>query len=309
MSRTLLSGRTAGIAGRMAGVNRTTRTEDGLAGRTDQSLPFGIPASTGGKLPAREGAPGANASRMDPGNEASYNDNVSPMTLDEIKACLQAAGLPIASESALNGGAGTQLRLHNGAIVNSFQTGNFNVQGKNQEEVKVCLGVQSGTTAGSHQNAVLKPVLSKVFVAYGHDPAARTELEAMLRRWRLEPLILDQLPSAGQTLIEKLERSAAEVRFAVVLATPDDVGYRAGHEDEKAFRARQNVVLELGMMLAMLGRRNVAILMKQQDNMERPSDIQGLLYIPFKDNLQKDAGSLLAKEMVAQGYPISLRDL
>ena len=265
--------------------------------------------SASGKLPAREGAPGANTARTDPSSETLCNDNVPPMILDEIKACLQAAGLQILSESALNGGIGTQLRLHNGAIVNSFQTGNFNVQGKNQDEVKACLGVQPGTTVGSLQNTMLKPVLSKVFVAYGHDTAARTELELMLRRWKLEPLILDQLPSEGQTLIEKLEKYTAEVKFGIVLATPDDVGYRAGHEDEQAFRARQNVVLELGMMLAMLGRRNVAILMKQQDNMERPSDIQGLLYIPFKDNLQKDAGSLLAKEMLAQGYPISLRDL
>ncbi|GHT81117.1 hypothetical protein AGMMS49960_04940 [Betaproteobacteria bacterium] len=234
------------------------------------------------------------------------------MTLDEIKACLQAGGFQIANETALTSGTGTQLRLQNGAIVNSYHTGNFNVQGKNQDVVKACLGVQPAQAAAApapQNGAAAKPMLSKVFVVYGHDAAARTELEAMLRRWRLEPLILDQLPSEGQTIIEKLEKSTAEVKFAVVLATPDDEGYRAGHEDEKAFRARQNVVMELGMMLTLLGRKNVAILMKQQDNMERPSDIQGLLYIPFKDNLQKDAGPLLAKEMAAQGYPISLANL
>lgn len=235
------------------------------------------------------------------------------MTLDEIKACLQAGNFQVTNESALANGTGTQLRLQNGAIVNSYHTGNFNVQGKNQEAVKECLGVpvaQPAAAATAPQNgAAAKPMLSKVFVVYGHDTAARTELEAMLRRWRLEPLILDQLPSEGQTIIEKLEKYTAEVKFAVVLATPDDEGYRAGHEDEKAFRARQNVVMELGMMLTLLGRKNVAILMKQQDNMERPSDIQGLLYIPFKDNLQKDAGPLLAKEMAAQGYPISLANL
>jgi predicted nucleotide-binding protein len=231
------------------------------------------------------------------------------MTLDEIKACLQAGGFQVANESPLGNGTGTQIRLQNGAIVNSYHTGNFNVQGKSQDDVKACLGVQPAQVATAPQAAVAKPVLSKVFVVYGHDAAARTELEAMLRRWRLDPLILDQLPSEGQTIIEKLEKYTAEVKFAVVLATPDDEGHRAGHEDEKAFRARQNVVMELGMMLTLLGRKNVAILMKQQDNMERPSDIQGLLYIPFKDNLQKDAGPLLAKEMAAQGYPISLANL
>ncbi|WP_200893865.1 TIR domain-containing protein [Xanthomonas sp. GPE 39] len=234
------------------------------------------------------------------------------MTLDEIKACLQAGTFQVANETALSNGSGTQLRLQNGAIVNSYHTGNFNVQGKNQQAVKECLGVTvAQKAAATPQNgaAPAKPMLSKVFVVYGHDTVARTELEAMLRRWRLEPLILDQLPSEGQTIIEKLEKYTAEVKFAVVLATPDDEGYRVGHEDEKAFRARQNVVMELGVVLTLLGRKNVAILMKQQENMERPSDIQGLLYIPFKDNLQKDAGPLLAKEMAAQGYPISLANL
>ena len=40
--------------------------------------------------------------------------------------------------------------------------------------------------------------------------------------------------------------------------------------------------------------------------MERPSDIQRLIYIPFKDNLEKDAGLFLAKEMVAAGYKIDV---
>ena len=232
------------------------------------------------------------------------------MTVEQIKDCLQAAGFQITNESALENGYGTQLRLDNGAVVNSYHTGKIVVQGKCQDAVKACLGVPgTPAVAGTPANGAAKPVLSKVFIVYGHDTTARTELEAMLRRWRLEPLILEQLPSEGQTIIEKLEKYASEVKFAVVLATPDDVGYRAGHEDEKAYRARQNVVMELGMMLTLLGRKNVAILMKQQDNMERPSDIQGLLYIPFKDSVQKDAGTLLAKEMAAQGYPISLANL
>ena len=108
--------------------------------------------------------------------------------------------------------------------------------------------------------------------------------------------------------IEKIERYTQDVNFAVVLATPDDIGYRANHEDELAYRARQNVVLELGMMLAKLGRKNVAILMKQQDKMERPSDIQGLIYIPFKDSVT-DGAVLLAKEMSAQGYNIDVKKL
>lgn len=149
----------------------------------------------------------------------------------------------------------------------------------------------------------------KIFVVYGHDEQARTQLDAMLRRWGLEPIILDQLPSKGLTIIEKLEDYTEDVGFGVVLATPDDVGYPKAHEDQKAFRARQNVVMELGMLLVKLGRPRVAILLGSQVAMERPSDIQGLIYIPFKDNLQKEAGPLLAKEMAEQGYVIDVKNL
>ena len=77
----------------------------------------------------------------------------------------------------------------------------------------------------------------------------------MLRRWDLEPILLDQLTSEGDTLIEKLERYMNEAVFAVVLATPDDEGHARGKPEQRQFRARQNVVLELGMMLRGLGRR------------------------------------------------------
>ena len=39
-------------------------------------------------------------------------------------------------------------------------------------------------------------------------------------------------------------------------------------------------ILELGMLLAKIGRSKVAILLSQADKMERPSDIDGLIYIP-----------------------------
>jgi len=149
----------------------------------------------------------------------------------------------------------------------------------------------------------------KVFVAYGHDKSAKTELDAMLRRWGLDPIILDQMPSEGATLIEKLEKYYPKVGFAVILATPDDEAFPKGKPDETKYRARQNVVLELGLLLAHLGRSKVAILLKDQDVMERPSDIHGLIYIPFKTDLAKEAGLILAKEMSAQGFKIDVKSI
>jgi predicted nucleotide-binding protein len=233
------------------------------------------------------------------------------MDIDQAREALLAAGMEFKSEERLANETGTQIRLVNGAIVNVFDNGNLNVQGKNKAEVEKALR-RGGATEKSAVAAVAnvdRPEKHRVFVVYGHDATSRTQLEAMVRRWGLEPLILDQLPTEGQTVIEKLENAVAGADFGIVLATPDDEGFRANHADEKAYRARQNVVLELGMLLAKLGRANVAVLLKTQENMERPSDIQGLIYIPFKDDLAKEAGVSLAKTMVERGYQIDIRKL
>lgn len=227
------------------------------------------------------------------------------MKKEEVLGILQDNGFVLDEEKTIP--YGVQFSFRNGAKVTVYDKGTVTPQGQHIEQVKVLLGLAAPSAAPA-QAATTVAIRKKVFVVYGHDPDSRSQLEAMLRRWEIEPLILDQLPSEGQTIIEKLEKHTSEASFAVVLATPDDVGYRSGHEDEKAFRARQNVVLELGMVLAKLGRRNVAILLKQQDKMERPSDIQGLIYIPFKDSVT-DGAVLLAKEMAAQGYKIDIGKL
>jgi predicted nucleotide-binding protein len=213
------------------------------------------------------------------------------MKLEQAKHALEQAGQVIEEEKRLPNDTGHQLKLESGAKVNVFDKGTFNVQGKNKPEVEAIL---RGTPVPVTTKTGKAPS-KEVFVVYGHDGVARAQLDAMLRRWGLEPLILDQLPSEGQTVIEKLEHYMGKVQFAVVLSTPDDEGHRTNHPDEKKFRARQNVVLELGMLLSELGRAKVAVLMKNPGKMERPSDIQGLIYISFNDDLEKEAGLTLAK--------------
>lgn len=225
------------------------------------------------------------------------------MDVETARSLLTQKGFKIKEESRLGNDTGTQLRLQSGQIVNVFDKGTYSVQGRNTGDVKALLDEASTTNGGAGNGGS-----RKAFVVYGHDSSARNELEAMLRRWNIEPLILDQLPSGGMTIIEKLEQYQDNVAFGVVLATPDDEGHRAGHPAEKAFRARQNVVLELGMLLSRLGRSRVAILIRNPDTMERPSDIQGLIYIPFKDSVNETALSL-AKEMASQGIAIDLGKL
>lgn len=149
----------------------------------------------------------------------------------------------------------------------------------------------TATTAptASVASAPLLPGLSRdVFVVYGHDEPVRDQLELLLRRMGLEPIILARMSGSGDTIIEKLDKYLGEhsnVGFACVLLTPDDQGHKAGEPGEIKYRARQNVILELGMVLARLGRRNTAILHKK--SVELPSDIAGLIYIPFQERVDE----------------------
>ena len=211
------------------------------------------------------------------------------MTYEEVIERIKAsAKLSIISEKEIQ--HGKSITLSNGSIINCFTTGKHNVQGRNQDETKAIL-----ENVSLHGNR-------KIFVVYGHDDIARTQLEALLRRWDLEPIILDQIASGGQTIIEKLEEYSKEVGYAIVLATPDDEG-KAKSEDIYKSRVRQNVVLELGMFLAKLGREKVAILLKEDTEFERPSDIHGLIYIPFDKKVDEVAINLI-RELSKQGYII-----
>lgn len=219
------------------------------------------------------------------------------LTLDQVKNLIR-KDYPIVSETRAGNNLGTVLKLANGCIVNCWDKGTVNCQGKNVEEVTRVLTEKLAVPVSNR----------KVFVVYGHDSNTKTQLEAMLRRWDLEPLILDQLISSGQTIIEKLEEFTVQVNFGIVLATPDDVGYPKNDESKKRYRARQNVVLELGMLLSRIGREKVAILLSQAEEMEKPSDIDGLIYIPFKNNVEEVKLSL-AKEMQNNGYVLDISKL
>jgi len=214
------------------------------------------------------------------------------MTPEIITKRLSSAGYQY-TESRNNNNTGYAIKVNNGCIIILYDSGKLVYQGKNIDPIK---NIIDG-------NNVINTSGNKIFVVYGHDHVARNELEAMLRRWDLEPLILDQLATSGMTIIEKLEEYINQAQFGIVLATPDDYGYPKDNEGQKKFRVRQNVVLELGMLLSKLGRKKVAILLKNIQEMEKPSDIDGLIYIPFTDKVEETTVNLV-RELSRNGYHI-----
>jgi predicted nucleotide-binding protein len=69
------------------------------------------------------------------------------------------------------------------------------------------------------------------------------------------------------------------VSFAIVLLTGDDEGHLRRGSSPLRPRGRQNVILELGMFMGLLGRTHVVVL--KDADVKEPSDINGLMYIPL----------------------------
>lgn len=199
---------------------------------------------------------------------------------------------------------GHQIRTSEGGILNWYpSTQNVSMQGKKDIRAKFTdafnsyTGVKPTETSATIANPK-KPVVTrnkKVFVVHGHDTTAREQLELVLHKLGLDPFVLANTGGGGLTIIEALEKEIGpkdhQARFGIVLMTPDDIGYSKEDGDKNAQpRARQNVVLEMGMLISAVGRGNVAILKK--GHIEAPSDAQGILYIPFNDHVKETVPKL-----------------
>ncbi len=142
------------------------------------------------------------------------------------------------------------------------------------------------TTKGIQYYEDMRQRNNRVFIVHGHDEAKKWELKNLLQRFRLDPIILHEQDSMGLTLIEKFEHYARICAAALVLLTPDDhVPATTRDESEAQWRARQNVIMEMGYFMGLLGRRYVVVICR--GHVEIPSDISGVIYLPFKDSVDE----------------------
>lgn len=142
-----------------------------------------------------------------------------------------------------------------------------------------------------------------IFLVHGRDIERREIVRRFLERVTgNNVVVLAEQPNQGRDLLGKLLNHAQPASFAVVLLTPDDVGGR--DPDDLKARARQNVVFELGLFIAMLGRSKVAAL--NDSTVELPTDFSGVAYISLtSDSWQVE----LARELKAAGLSVSLDNI
>lgn len=140
---------------------------------------------------------------------------------------------------------------------------------------------------------------NNVFVVHGHDTSAKYQVARFLEQLGCKAIILDEQVDSGLTTIfQMLTQHAADVSYAIVLLTPDDLAEDA--TGKRAARARQNVILELGLFLGKLGAERVCL--AKRGDVDIPTDVSGVLYLNLDDGGWKLS---LARKLKRAGLPVA----
>jgi predicted nucleotide-binding protein len=126
----------------------------------------------------------------------------------------------------------------------------------------------------------------RIFITHGRANDWR-ELQSFIERdVGIKTLELAQQPNLGRTVLEKLSVESSKCTSAVIVMTGDDT------DASGIVRARENVLHEIGYCQAKFGLSAVCLLHEEGTNI--PSNIHGLVYIPFtKDVINMTFGPLL----------------
>ncbi len=218
-----------------------------------------------------------------------------------------------------------QIKTTDGIILNLYKTGTLQFQGNPNQRKRFeadfnhynDTGESFQATAPQPQDgktdtknapsSFQKEKCKEVFVVYGHDGISKEQLELVLYKLGLKPFVLANNGGQGLTIIEALEskigKNSQKVSFGIVLMTPDDKGYAiSAGENRIQYRARQNVILEMGMLISSIGRKNMALLVK--GDLEKPSDTDGILHIPFNNHV-KETVPKLTNRLTDSGFTLT----
>jgi hypothetical protein len=131
----------------------------------------------------------------------------------------------------------------------------------------------------------------RVFISHGRSKEWFKVQAYLERDLATRTLELAQEANQGRTVLQKLNEEALKCSYAVIVMTGEDIS-------ENQIRARENVMHEIGFFQGKYGLENIALLHEEGVNI--PSNIHGLVYIPFpKDTVEATFGALLREIKVA----------
>jgi predicted nucleotide-binding protein len=207
-------------------------------------------------------------------------------SIETLRSRIESAG--IKGKWAADGKGKHVFTSDTGGVLNWWKsTGTVQTQGKALARETLEAAIWGAKPADAVPAAA--GLARQIFIVHGHDSEGRDQLELALHRLGLEPFVLMNSSGGGKTIIEALEGKIGydySSDFGIVLMTPDDLGYAKKDGPEKAEpRARQNVVLETGMLLSSLTRARMAIVIK--GHIEIPSDLEGIIRFHYNDHVKE----------------------
>ena len=120
-----------------------------------------------------------------------------------------------------------------------------------------------------------------VYLAHGRDEKWKQAVEHLLEQaGEHEIKIVNRRARDRARLTEELREDAPGSHYAVVLLTADDVGGARLESDTEPYfstRAHQEVVFEMGFLVAALSPARVCVL--YEDGVEMPCDLDGVLHV------------------------------
>jgi len=155
----------------------------------------------------------------------------------------------------------------------------------------IAQGVRDSVSGASRKPSGNPP--SSVFVVHGHDDQALAEIEGYLSTLGVASIVLSRQSESPQSLFQKFLSVAGRAGFAIVLLSADDLAASKAQYNEPGvgdralqYRARQNVILELGFFYGRLGFESVFVVAAKLPifpNFERPSDLDGVVFESMTD--------------------------
>ncbi len=137
-------------------------------------------------------------------------------------------------------------------------------------DIKYIFEVRSNSQVG--EPAIEKP--RRIFISHGSSQDWLQVQAYIEKDIKIPTLELAQEPNKGRTVLQKLGEESDRCSFAVIVMTGDD------NLGEGAPRARENVMHEIGFFQGKYGLNRVCLLYEEGTNI--PSNIHGLVYIPFR---------------------------
>jgi predicted nucleotide-binding protein len=154
-----------------------------------------------------------------------------------------------------------------------------------QSDLSYIFEVRSNSQIGE----VVEEKPRRIFISHGTSTEWYKVQAYIERDIQIPTLELAQEANFGRTILQKLSEESNKCSYAVIIMTGDDES-----SDGKP-KARENVMHEIGFFQGKFGLQNVCLLYEEGTTI--PSNIHGLVYIPFPKNYAEATYGALTREI------------